>query len=180
MERKIRRLPEELTLKIAAGEVIERPASILKELLENAVDAGATAVRIELTKGGCSAIRVEDNGSGIPADEAPLAFERFATSKIDAFEDLYGVSSFGFRGEALPSIAAIARVELTTRIEGDLSGTKVVAQAGRIVEVTQVGCPVEPRLSSPRFSKTSLSGKNSSNPRQRSRGIAWKRCIVPL
>jgi len=142
MERKIRRLPEELTLKIAAGEVIERPASILKELLENAVDAGATAVRIELTKGGCSAIRIEDNGSGIPADEAPLAFERFATSKIDAFEDLYGVSSFGFRGEALPSIAAIARVELTTRIEGDLSGTKVVAQAGRIVEVTQVGCPV--------------------------------------
>jgi len=147
MERKIHLLPLELTLKIAAGEVIERPASILKELLENALDAGATVIRVELSKGGCDGIRIEDNGRGIPREEAPLAFERFATSKIDAFDDLYGVASYGFRGEALPSIAAIARVEMVTRTKDALSGTRLIAQGGRIQEISEVGCPIGTSIS---------------------------------
>ena len=142
MERKIHILPVELTLKIAAGEVIERPASILKELLENALDAGATTIRIELIKGGCEGIRIEDNGTGISGDEAPLAFERFATSKIAEFDDLYGVTSYGFRGEALPSIAAIARVELVTKTKDALSGTRIIAEAGQVREISDTGCPV--------------------------------------
>ncbi|MDQ5984639.1 MAG: DNA mismatch repair protein MutL [Syntrophus sp. SKADARSKE-3] len=147
MERKIRILPVELTLKIAAGEVIERPASILKELLENALDAGATSVRVELQKGGCAGIRIEDNGRGMSRDEAPLAFERFATSKIDAFDDLYHVASYGFRGEALPSIAAIAHIEMTTRTRDAMSGTRIIAEAGRIQEITEAGCPVGTTIS---------------------------------
>ena len=147
MERKIHVLPVELTLKIAAGEVIERPASIVKELLENALDAGATAVRITLQKGGCAGIRIEDNGHGIPKEEVPLAFERFATSKIDAFDDLYDIASFGFRGEALPSIAAIARVELITKTKESLSGVRMVVEGGRILEVSDVGCPIGTSLS---------------------------------
>ncbi len=142
MERKIHILPVELTLKIAAGEVVERPASILKELIENALDAGATALRIELQKGGCAGIRIEDNGSGIPREQAPLAFERFATSKIQDFDDLYTATSFGFRGEALPSISAIARVELTTRTRDALSGTRMIAEGGEVREISEVGCPV--------------------------------------
>lgn len=142
MERKIHILPVELTLKIAAGEVIERPASIVKELLENALDAGATAIRIDLQKGGCAGLRIEDNGCGIPKEEAPLAFERFATSKIDTFDDLYGVASFGFRGEALPSIAAVARVEMVTRTKENLSGVRIVAEPGLTLQISDAGCPI--------------------------------------
>ncbi len=138
---KIVRLSEALTHKIAAGEVIERPASIVKELLENALDAGATDVRIELTKGGCGMIRITDNGEGFAPADVPMAFERYATSKIYEFDDIYKVRTFGFRGEALPSIAAIARVEMTTRARGALSGKRVVVTAGRIGEIMDAGCP---------------------------------------
>jgi DNA mismatch repair protein MutL len=138
---KIVLLPEALTHKIAAGEVVERPASIVKELLENALDAGATAVRIELLKGGCGMIRIIDNGEGFAQADVPKAFKRYATSKIYQFDDIYKISTFGFRGEALPSIASIARVEMTTRMNGALSGTRIVVDAGRIEEITETGCP---------------------------------------
>ena len=141
MSGKIFILPEALTHKIAAGEVIERPASIVKELLENALDAGATDVRIELLKGGCGMIRITDNGEGFAPADAPKAFERYATSKIYEFDDIYKVRTFGFRGEALPSIAAIARVEMTTRPRGALSGMSMVVTAGRIGEIMDAGCP---------------------------------------
>ena len=110
MSRRIVVLSEEIANKIAAGEVVERPASIVKELLENSIDAGATDIRVELEKGGTQSIKVIDNGSGIEHEDVPLVFERHATSKIDKFEDVFNVVSFGFRGEAMPSIASIAQV----------------------------------------------------------------------
>jgi DNA mismatch repair protein MutL len=134
-------LPETLTHRIAAGEVIERPASIVKELLENALDAGATEISVELEKGGCQTIRVIDNGEGIAPEDAPLAFARHATSKIEVFEDLYRVRSFGFRGEALPSIASISRVEMVTCRGGSAAGTRIVIEGGAIQEQTETGCP---------------------------------------
>ena len=135
-------LPDDLTGKIAAGEVIERPASIVKELMENALDAGASDIVVELEKGGCGSIRIVDNGEGIEAPDVPLAFERFATSKIYRFDDIYRVRSYGFRGEALPSIAAVSRVEMITRKGEALAGTRIIVEAGRIVSVVETGCPV--------------------------------------
>jgi len=134
-------LPETLTHQIAAGEVVERPASIVKELLENALDAGATEVGVELEKGGCQSIRITDNGEGIAPEEVPLAFARYATSKIGTFEEIYRVHSFGFRGEALPSIASIARVEMVTRRASSDAGTRIVIEAGQVLEISEAGCP---------------------------------------
>ena len=142
MAGKIVVLPESLSSKIAAGEVVERPASILKELLENALDAGATDITVELEKGGCGSIKVIDNGEGIENIDVPRAFERFATSKIYHFDDIYKVKSYGFRGEALPSIAAISRVEMVTRRQSSLSGTRAIVEAGQIKAITDTGCPV--------------------------------------
>ncbi len=141
MDRKITVLPDEVASKIAAGEVIERPSSIVKELLENALDAGATDITIELRGGGKEMIRIADNGAGIDPGDVPLAFERHATSKILTVDDLYDVHSFGFRGEALPSIAAVSRVELATRRRGDTSGTRIVVENGLIRESEAAGCP---------------------------------------
>ena len=141
MSKRIVVLSEEIANKIAAGEVVERPASIVKELVENSIDAGATDIRVELEKGGCQSIKVIDNGSGIEYEDVPLVFERHATSKIYHFEDIFSVLSFGFRGEAMPSIASVARVELLTRRKNDLSGTKATLEAGAIKEVAPVGCP---------------------------------------
>ncbi len=141
MSRRITVLPEEVASKIAAGEVIERPSSIVKELLENALDAGATDITIELHGGGKEMIRIVDNGAGIDPGDVPLAFERHATSKILTVDDLYDVHSFGFRGEALPSIAAVSRVELATRRRADVAGTRIVVENGRIRESEAVGCP---------------------------------------
>jgi DNA mismatch repair protein MutL len=135
-------LPESLSSKIAAGEVVERPASILKELLENALDAGATDITVELEKGGRGSVKVIDNGEGIESAEAPLAFERFATSKIYQFDDIYKVRSYGFRGEALPSIGAISRVEMVTRKASSLSGARVIVEAGELKSIADTGCPV--------------------------------------
>jgi len=134
-------LPEDIIEKIAAGEVIERPSSIVKELVENSLDAGARTIDIDLVKGGIETIRVVDDGEGIEIDDAPRAFLRFATSKIREFNDLVKVRSFGFRGEALPSIAAVAKVEMFTRKRESLEGTRVVVEEGKVKEVTPAGCP---------------------------------------
>jgi DNA mismatch repair protein MutL len=133
-------LSEEVANQIAAGEVVERPASIVKELVENAIDAKATDIRIELEKGGCQSIRIVDNGSGIVREDVALAFERHATSKIRKLEDIYSTGSFGFRGEAMASIASIARMEMLTRRPEDLAGTRAIAQAGALTEITPAGC----------------------------------------
>jgi DNA mismatch repair protein MutL len=133
-------LSEDIANKIAAGEVVERPASIVKELVENSIDAGASDIRVELEKGGCESIAVIDNGLGIEYEDVALVFERHATSKIQYFEDLGRIASFGFRGEAMPSIASVARVELSTRRRDDLAGTKALVEAGAIKEIAPVGC----------------------------------------
>jgi DNA mismatch repair protein MutL len=140
-------LSSEIANKIAAGEVVERPASIVKELVENSIDAGAGDIRVELEKGGCQSIKVIDNGSGIEREDVALVFERHATSKIYNFEDIYSVASFGFRGEAMPSIASIARVELLTRRKDDLEGTKATLEAGKIKEIAPAGSPAGTQIS---------------------------------
>ncbi len=140
MTKRIVVLPEEVANQIAAGEVVERPASIVKELVENSIDAGASDIRVELTRGGCDAVRIIDNGSGIEREDVSLVFERHATSKIRSLGDIYSTRSFGFRGEAMASIASIARVELLTRRPEDLAGTRALVQAGAIVEISPAGC----------------------------------------
>ncbi|MBN2396882.1 MAG: DNA mismatch repair endonuclease MutL [Deltaproteobacteria bacterium] len=142
MQGKIVVMSEELSNRIAAGEVVERPASIVKELIENSLDAGATDILVEIEGGGKRSIRVVDNGGGIDRDDVALAFERHATSKIYTFEDLHRILSFGFRGEALASIAAISRIEMLTRRTGAPSGTRATVRGGRIEEIIDAGCPV--------------------------------------
>jgi DNA mismatch repair protein MutL len=136
---RIRLLPEHVANQIAAGEVVERPASVVKELVENSLDAGAQHVTVVVKNGGRSAVQVTDDGCGMSRDDALLALERHATSKISCAEDLYNIHSLGFRGEAIPSIAAVSRFALTTRERGTLSGTAIEIAGGRIVSVNDVG-----------------------------------------
>lgn len=139
---RIRVLSDQVANQIAAGEVVERPASVVKELLENAVDAGATRIRVEVEGGGRKLIRIVDNGSGMVRDDAMLAFERHATSKLRSADDLLHIATLGFRGEALPSIASVARVELDTRSEEDAVGTRIEIHGGKMTRVEDVGAPV--------------------------------------
>lgn len=138
---KIHVLPRHVTELIAAGEVVERPSSVVKELMENAIDAGASAVTLEIRRGGITYIRITDNGCGIAREDAPTAFVSHATSKISREEDLDGIGTLGFRGEALASIAAVSRVELLTRTQAEAVGTRLCMEGGEQTLLDDAGCP---------------------------------------
>ncbi len=142
MPKRIEVLPHSISQVIAAGEVIERPASVVKELMENAVDAGSSEIIVELRAGGLQLIRVVDSGEGMNEEDVPLAFQRYATSKIRKAEDLYAIHTLGFRGEALPSICQVSKMTLQTRTLYSLSGTKVICEGGEIKSISETGCPI--------------------------------------
>src|SRR5437879_5923343 len=131
---RIRVLPDQVANKIAAGEVVERPASVVKELLENSLDAGADSLRVEVEAGGRRLIRIADNGCGMLRDDAMLAFERHATSKLRDVKDLLSIATLGFRGEALPSIASVSRLLLETRAPEEATGTRVEIAGGKMLQ----------------------------------------------
>lgn len=139
---KIHKLPREIAQLIAAGEVVERPSSVVKELLENSIDAGATEITLEIQNGGVRLIRVTDNGCGIAREDVPTAFLSHATSKVQAAEDLDSILTLGFRGEALASVAAVSRVELMTKTASEFAGTRAVLEGGEVISVDDAGCPV--------------------------------------
>ncbi len=143
---KVRILTDRVANQIAAGEVIERPAAVVKELVENALDAGATRIEVEFRHGGRSLMRVDDNGGGMSRDDALLALERHATSKILEASDLDRLSSYGFRGEALPSIASVSQFQLQTREAGSDAGTEILINGGKMVHVRECGLPVGTRI----------------------------------
>jgi len=138
---KIIQLSPHIANLIAAGEVVERPASVVKELLENAVDAGASKVTVEIRDGGMTFLRVTDNGCGMSAEDAKTAFLRHATSKLRTAEDLAAISTMGFRGEALAAIASVSRIDLLTKMPGSISGTSLTLEAGAVTEQSEAGCP---------------------------------------
>ena len=140
MSGKIQLLPESIANQIAAGEVVQRPASVVKELLENSVDAGATLIKLYVKNGGISSIQVDDNGSGMNAFDARMCWERHATSKIRKAEDLYALNTLGFRGEALASIASVAQVEMKTKQKDEPSGTLLVIDGGKVIEQENTAC----------------------------------------
>jgi DNA mismatch repair protein MutL len=142
MSKKIEVLPESLSQTIAAGEVIERPASVVKELMENSIDAGSSEIIVELKAGGLQLIRVADNGEGMDQEDVPIAFKRYATSKIRRPEDLFAIHTLGFRGEALPSIAQVSRMILRTRPPHSIIGTQAVYEGNDIISISEIGCPV--------------------------------------
>ena len=134
-------LDENTSNKIAAGEVIDRPASVVKELVENSIDAGADNISVEIKNGGISYIRVTDNGAGMEEDDVVIAFDRHATSKIRSADDLDSITTLGFRGEALASIAAVSNVQLITKTANSPHGMFVEISGGNIKDVRQTGCP---------------------------------------
>ncbi|OGP30490.1 MAG: hypothetical protein A2073_04350 [Deltaproteobacteria bacterium GWC2_42_11] len=141
MKSKIKVMPPDLAAKIAAGEVVERPASVVKELVENSLDAGAADISIHIVDGGKKLIRVYDNGEGMSREDAVLAFERHATSKILKDDDLCSISTMGFRGEALPSIASVSDAMVATKVAGEIAGTRIRVRGGKIEDISDFGCP---------------------------------------
>ena len=139
---KIKIMPESLSNKIAAGEVIERPSSVVKELMENAIDAGSTLIRVEIEKAGSKLIQVSDNGCGMDSDDVMLALEMHGTSKLIDEKDIFNISTMGFRGEALPSIASVSKFSITSRRKEDLEGTQLRIDGGKFIEVAPAGCSV--------------------------------------
>ena len=140
MEEKIHVLSPDVADKIAAGEVAERPSSVVKELVENAVDAGADKITVEIKNGGIKLIRVADNGKGIPSEQVPTAFLRHATSKLNTADDLYNISTMGFRGEALSSICAVAKVEIITKTAEAEAGVHYIVDHGICGEADEIAC----------------------------------------
>ena len=138
---RIRILSDTVANKIAAGEVVERPASVVKELLENSLDAGSNEIRVAVEAGGRKLIRIADDGCGMLRDDAMLAFERHATSKLSDVKDLMSIATLGFRGEALPSIASVSHFVLRTRARGRQSGTEIRVNGGAVSSVSEVGIP---------------------------------------
>ena len=139
-QQKIRRMSDVLASQVAAGEVVERPASVVKELIENSIDAGATMIRVEIVRGGISMMKVTDNGCGMSREDALMCLERHATSKLTSYEDLSCIANLGFRGEALPSIASVAELRIMTRREDDMEGTIVSCRGGEMEEPQHAGC----------------------------------------
>ena len=160
---RIRVLPDDIANRIAVGEVVERPASIVKELIENSLDAGATRIVVDVLEGGRRLISVTDNGEGMSAEDAPTCLLRHATSKLYNPDDLFSIKTLGFRGEALPSIASVSRLTLETQAENGL-GTSIEVAGGEIVRDAKALFPAEPRSPSKSFSTTFLRGASFCDP----------------
>jgi DNA mismatch repair protein MutL len=173
---RIRLLPETVASQVAAGEVVERPASVVKELVENSVDAGATKIDVMIRRGGISLVRVIDDGCGMDRDDALLSLERYATSKIRSAADLQSIATLGFRGEALPSIASVSRFRLTTRELGAVAGSEIMVSGGKIEVVRDggdaPGTQVEVRSLFYNIRSRSATGVSTSIQRELARSIA--------
>ncbi len=138
---KIHILPEKVASQIAAGEVVDRPASVVRELIDNSIDAAADRIFVKIEMGGKGLIKVNDNGVGMSRDDILLCVERYATSKIETASDLFSVKSFGFRGEALPSIASVSRTEIVSRPKDQLAGNRLKIAGGRLISIEETGAP---------------------------------------
>lgn len=171
----IRRMSDILASQVAAGEVVERPASVVKELVENSIDAEAHHIRVEIRRGGVSMIKVTDNGLGMSPEDAALCLERHATSKLTTFEDLFAIKRLGFRGEALPSIASVSELRITTRRQQDIEGVQVIAKGGQADAPVNAGCAPGTEIQISNLFSTPLYAESSSKVMKRKLDISSTR-----